>query len=133
MKNLASVTLGLLLVPILFSQCSKEDDDNALFDTRFYTSSPSGAMSLYIDDVYKGELRYFGSAPACGSTTADAMKPLSMKLRSGEYRVTGKNAQGKIVSRSVVRLSTSTKGTSGNLGGIQLQDNGECVTIGLFE
>lgn len=65
------------------------------------------------------------------SFPSDGPKPLNMQLQSGEYKITGKDAGGKELSSSVIRISANRLRSTGSLGGVSMDDNGSCLTIGL--
>ena len=132
MKSICSVIFISLLAAILFTRC-KKDDPNAIFNASFYTTKATGKLFLYIDDTYKGELPYFSKEPSCGSQNGDGQKPLAIQLKSGEYRIVGKDSSGGAMSSGTVYISTSTTSASGGIGGQSVSSNGDCVVIGLFE
>ncbi len=132
MKRIFTVVLASLLSALLFMQC-KKDDPNAIFNASFYTPDATGKLSLYIDGAYKGVLPYFAKEPTCGAQNGDGQLPLTMQLKSGEYGIVGKDSLNRIVSSGTIRISTSTNGASGGIGGQSLSNNGDCVVVGLFE
>ncbi len=132
MKNTLTTIFVCLLATLLFTQCNK-DDNSKVFNARFYTTKANGKLSLYVDDVYKGELPYFSNAPDCGATYSDAQKPLNTQLPSGEYRIAGKNSQGQVTSYGIMKISRNKMSASGGIGGMSLNSSEECLTIGLSE
>lgn len=132
MKRIFSVVFASLLAALLFTQC-KKDDPNAIFNASFYTTKATGSLSLYIDDIYRGELPYFSKEPTCGAQNGDGQSPLTMQLKSGEYRIVGKNSQDRVTSSGTIAISVSTTSASGGIGGQSISNNGGCVVIGLFE
>lgn len=132
MIKTSGILLTTVLASVMFMQCSK-DDSNAVFNTRFYTDKPNAKLSLYIDDVYQGKLPYFSTKPECGQEYGDGLKPLLATLPSGEYRITGKNEHDSVVSFGVMRLSRNKMSVSGNRGGLSVQNNGDCVIVGVSE
>ena len=132
MKNICSVLLVSLLAALLFAQCKKEDSDT-IFNTSFYTSKANAKLSLYIDDTYKGELPYFPEQPACGQINGESQKPLTTQLRSGEYRIAGRDEHNKVISLGTIKISKNKMSSSGGIGGQSLFNSGDCLVIGLFE
>ena len=132
MKNLLALTLVSLFSMVFLTQCKKDDLDKD-FTVNFYTSEEDGKMSLFIDDEYKGELLYMAAIPECGKNYGDGAAPLSFTLKSGSYKITGKNEQGLEVSTHIIRLSASTKGASGRMGGCRMDGGEDCVAVGLFD
>jgi hypothetical protein len=65
---LAAATLSAV---VFLAQCSK-DNSNAEFSTNFYTTQAEGKLTLFINDVYQGELAYIAATPQCGATYTDA-------------------------------------------------------------
>ena len=129
MKKMLLFAPAALLTALLFTACTKEK--NRVFNANFYTSEPNTQMFLYIDDVYQGQLAFFQNKPECGGSAGDGPKLLGMQLNSGEYKVTGKNAQGTVLSTAVIRLRANSLGSTGNVGGIRMEDNGSCLTVDL--
>ncbi len=132
MKATISSGLALVFALLLIIGCKKEDP-NAVFNTSFFTTRANGRLSLYVDDVYKGDLPYFSTEPVCGGQNSDGQLPLTMQLKTGEYRITGKDSTGRVISSGTVRIGTCRTGASGGIGGQSLSASGSCVIIGLFE
>jgi len=132
MKHRLFLVSATLFITLLFTACEK-DDMNKVFDVNFYTSNPSGKMILYIDDVAKGELSHFDTAPVCGQAFSDGANPISMQLKAGEYLISGKNDLGQIVAYGTIKITEHKLSTSGGMGGISITKNEDCVTVGLFE
>ena len=135
MKKTVLLSLSAATV-LLFTQCSKENCDKN-FNANFYTTNTTGKLSLYIDDAYKGELPVMQAVPQCGANYGDGTKPLSFNLKSGKYKVTGKNAQGQVVSQSTMtingtKIGTSVTSGSGAVGGISIHNTEDCLAVGIF-
>ena len=133
MKKLSAVSVGLALITTVLSSCTKDECASAVFDASFYTSNPQGVYTLYIDNVEKGTLHYFATAPQCGQTFDEASSPLKLRLPSGTYALTARNPQGQIVSAGKITICKYSGGTSGGIGGINMFSTESCVTVGLFE
>ena len=131
MKSKCTVVFASLLTLLLFAQC-KKDDPNAIFNASFYAAK-DGMHTLYIDDTFRGELPYFSKEPSCGSQNGDAQLPLTIQLKSGVYRITGKDSLNRVGSSGTITVSTSTMSASGSIGGLSISNNGDCVIIGLSE
>ncbi len=118
---------------VFFMQCTK-DDMSKTFHAHFYTTKQTGKMFLFVDGVSKGGLVSSQDMPACGDVASDvANVPLLLELRSGTYQITGKDEQGNIVSNSTMSISANRKSVSGNLGGLKLVSNDDCISVGLSE
>ena len=130
MKNVLSVVLASLLALLLFSQCKK--DDNEIYNAGFYTSQETGKLFLYIDGSYVGDLPFFASAPSCEQNFNETESPLYYQLRSGEYRITGKDEHGTVISDGYLKINKSTFGGPQITGGQIAQRSGNCVMVGLF-
>ncbi len=128
-KGLAAT--GALLIILLFSQCNKDDSDK-VFNARFYTTKANEKLFLYVDGAYKGELPYFSNVPACDAIYGDGTRPLTAQLPSGEYKIMGKNKQGEVISYGTIQISRNRMSTSGNTGGLSLNDNEDCLAVGVF-
>lgn len=127
MKNILAIVTATLFITLLFTQCNK--DDSKIFNTKFYTTQSQEKLFLYIDGTAKGELPYFAEAPDCNSVYSDGPHPFIAQLPSGEYRVTGKNSQGDVVTDGMIKLSKKTMGVSGFIGGQGLSSTDDCVII----
>ena len=131
---MAAVTMALLL-----SQCKKDDATNSDFNAHFWTSvenNDSSALSLYINNVYKGELPYLASNPACGN--ADSIT-LSLTLPSGTYQLAAKDKQGITRTSSSFKIWKNNEETGmevssipGYYGGCAVISEGNCVIVNLF-
>jgi hypothetical protein len=132
MKNLFALILTSIFSLTLLTQCSKEDLQKE-FNTNFYTSDENGTMSLYIDDEYKGVLPYMAAAPECGADYGDGVPPLNFTLKTGSYKVTGKNEQGQVVSEHILCIRADGMGASGRMGGSRGDSKGDCLAVGLFK
>ena len=132
MKPILFLVFATLFASLLFTGC-KKDDPNAMFHVSFFTSKANGPLSLYLDGNYKGVLPYFAQTPGCGNPNSDGQLPINMLLKSGKYTIEGKDSLGRITSSGSIKISTSTMGSSGNLGGQSLSSTSDCVVVGLFE
>ena len=133
MKNLLALIGVSIFSTVFLTQCKKEDCGKD-FNTNFYTSTANTQMWLYVDDVYKGELPYMATVPECSANYGDGTPPLAMTLKTGRYKITGKNAQGVVVSDAIVTIRTNGVGGSGKIGGNRVDSRGDdCLAIGLFE
>lgn len=131
MKRIFPLATALALSSLLFTQCKKEDQ-NKIFDFNFYTSQPAIKMFLFVDDVPKGVLPYLATEPSCGTVSTDGMAPLQMQLRSGSYRIVGKDSLGRVLSSDVFRISANSMGSSGSIGGLMSNQKDNWVSVGLF-
>lgn len=132
MKRICSVVFAPLLAVLLFTQCKKEDP-NLVFNTVFYTTEPTGKLTLYINGANKGVLPYFSAEPGCGSQPGDGKVPLAVSLKSGSYQITGKDSLGGVISSGTIRISKSTMGVSGTTGGMRMSGDSGCLAIGLYD
>ena len=132
MKRYIVITLSFAFVALLFTQCNKRDSGK-IFNANFYTTQSTVKLTLYVDDVAKGVLPYFAQAPQCAAGYGDALKPLNLQLKSGRYRIDGKNEAGQVVSSGVIQISEDRMSTSGILGGQSLNNTGDCLAIGLWK
>ena len=132
MKNLLAVLLVSIFSLSFLTQC-KKDNLSKDFNTNFYTSDENGTMSLYIDGEYKGVLPYMAAVPECGASYGDGAPPLSFTLKTGSYKITGKNEQGQVVSEHVLRVKANGLGASGSIGGSRGDSKDDCLAVGLFK
>ncbi len=123
--------VALALASLFLVQCKKEDK-NMVFDFNFYTSQSTAKMFLYVDDAPKGILPYFAQQPTCGSVSSDGVAPLRMQLRSGSYRIVGKDSLGTVLSSGTFHISANSMDNSGDIGGQMSAQQGHCVSLGLF-
>lgn len=131
MKQYIAVCLSVAFATLLFTQCNKSDSGK-IFNANFYTTQSTVKLTLYVDGVAKGMLPYFAQAPQCGVGYGDATKPLNLQLKSGKYRIQGKNEAGQVMSSGDIQISDNRMSTSGNLGGQSLSNTGDCLAIGLW-
>lgn len=132
MKRYIVNTLSFAFVALLFTQCNKSDSGK-IFNANFYTTQSTVKLTLYVDDVAKGMLPYFAQAPECVAGYGDAIKPLNLQLKSGQYRIDGKNEAGQVITSGVIQISNDRMYTTGILGGQSLVNNGDCLAIGLWK
>lgn len=130
MKNTITSFLTAALAVLLLTQCSK---DETMYNAHFWTSNDTSQvrLSLYIDNVYKGELPYLTSAPGCSSEG-----PLSFPMESGKHDIVAKDAQGNIRSSGTVKMKRtaqrSSMSSSGTLGGQDLYSNNDCLIVKVY-
>lgn len=131
MKRTGFALIALVILAFLFAQCKKKDD-NRLWNAGFYSSWAQGKMFLYINDAYQGELPYFAAPPTCEQRFSETLSPRYEQLQSGQYKITGKDSSGRVMSESWVTIREGSLGTEGGTGGARVDQNGDCVMIGLF-
>jgi|GEM_PF-3067097 len=132
MKHYAVVIVASLFAVIVFTQCTKRDSGK-IFNANFYTTNATGRLTLYVDDIDKGMLPYFALAPQCGAEYADGIKPLNLQLKSGKYKIVGKNEAGQVISSGIIQIGSDQMSSSGSLGGQSVANSGDCLAIGLWE
>ena len=132
MKRIFYSILACTVIVLIVAGCNK-DDSSGVFNTRFYTSEQDSKLFLYLDGSYVGMLSAFSTPPTCSNENIGVQLPLTMELRSGRYRVVGKDRTGTVVSSSIMVLGKATTSISGNLGGQAVFLTNNCVTINVFK
>ena len=122
-----------LVASAIFAGCTKED--NTVFNAQFYSTHASdGALTLYINDAYRGDLTYRDAPPTCGGGATDGGTTLALQLPAGEYRVAAKNASGQTISSALMKIGKCKNGARGNgPGGMSMSNDGSCVIVGLWQ
>lgn len=136
MKKVLILCLPAFLFVMLFTQCRKANEpDGTVFNANFYTDSDStrGTMFLYIDGQYKGELPYIAQRPSCGASYGDGNQPLAMRLKSGTYKIEGKDSKGTVKSSGEIFVSKRSSSGSGGIGGQSVMVSNDCLIVGLSE
>lgn len=133
MKNYVAVFAVALVSLFVFAQCKKELNDNEVYNAGFYSSRQNGKLFLYIDGAYKGELPYFAAPPTCEQNFSETQSPFYYTLKSGEYKIEGKDERGNLISSGTLRMNKSEFGGTGYIGGQDARRNGDCVMVGLYE
>lgn len=132
MKRIFYSIVVCTVTMLVVAGCNK-DDSSAVFNTRFYTTEQNSKLFLYLDGSYVGMLSAFSTPPTCSNENIGVQLPLTIQLRSGSYRVVGKDSTGTVVSSSIIVLGKSTTSASGSLGGQAVFASNNCVTINVFK
>lgn len=133
MKKASFILVACVLAVILFAQCKKDCD--MVYNAQFYTPQSTGKLFLYIDGNYQGELPYMATAPECGKVYSDEQKPFTTQLRSGEYKLEGKDEHGVVRTAAIIRFDRKSSYLGGGPvgGGASFNTSGDCAIISLFE
>ncbi|HTM67128.1 MAG TPA: hypothetical protein VL093_12445 [Flavipsychrobacter sp.] len=132
MKRIFYSIVVCTVTMLVVAGCNK-DDSSAVFNTRFYTTEQNSKLFLYLDGSYVGMLSAFSTPPTCSNENIGVQLPLTIQLRSGSYRVVGKDSTGTVVSSSIIVLGKTTTSVSGSLGGQAVFASNNCVTINVFK
>ena len=107
-KNIFLFALGT----ILFTSCCKENEPSTHKVGFYYMDTTSkneekASYQLFIDNVYKGDLKALSAAPACGDASL-----LYCNLDESKHDVEVKNAKGEYVNSEYLQI-TKCKTKSG--------------------
>ncbi|MBA3681640.1 MAG: hypothetical protein H0W73_10830 [Bacteroidetes bacterium] len=112
-----SLSKMFILVSTLFvlTNCKKL---GKTYDGYFYTDieNPSGPLYLYVDDAYKGELPNLKTRLAPNNDTL-LNQALHLSLKSGRYKIVGKDAQGSVKSSGTLKFRSYSTSGSSTIGG----------------
>ena len=101
---------------IVLTNCKKF---GKTFDTYFYTDieNTAGPLYLYIDGNSKGELPNLKTSL---SPTNDTIinNALHLRLRSGKYKIEGKDNQGTVKVSGYIKFRTNAVGNGSTMGGL---------------
>lgn len=103
------------------------------FDTYFYTDieNYNGPLFLYIDGKSKGELPNLKTSL---SPTNDTIinNALHFSLRSGKYKIEGKNNQGNLKYSGYLKFRTNSIGGGGIMGGAASASSGDIIVNKIY-
>lgn len=131
MKKASLISFACILAALLFARCKKDCD--IVYNAQFYTPQSSGKLYLYIDGDNRGELPYMATAPTCGQTYSDEQKPLTTQLRSGKYKLEGRDQDGVVRTTAFIEFDKHSGRLSGGQGGASFSASEDCAIISLFE
>jgi hypothetical protein len=129
MKKLILVSFALIAGGAMFMRCQKDD---TVFDCYFYTTNDTSTttLSLYVDDVLKGELPMLADHPECGdSILANA---LHLQLTAGKYEFVARDQDDKKKCLSDVKFNMDLIDTFAKVGFLYTHDSGTCIVFGLY-
>ncbi len=134
MKKLSALSAGLALMTTGLISCNKDDcNDNTIYNVSFFTPENQGAHTLYIDNIEKGTLNYFATAPQCGQLSNEGSQPLKLQLPAGTYFISARNGQGQVTTSANITISKTITRVAGEMGGTSVSSEESCVVIGLWE
>lgn len=124
------IKLLLLASAIVLTNCKKY---GKTFDTYFYTDmeNSNGPLFLYIDGDTKGELPNLKTtlSPANDTILSNA---LHFRLRSGKYKIEGKDHDGTLKFSGYLKFRPGSIGTGGTMGGSGTSAAGNVIVTKIF-
>jgi len=88
-------------------------------------------MSLFLDGDYKGDLPNLHTRMAVDNDTI-LTQGLHLTLKSGKYKLIGKDKQGTIRCEGTIKFSNNSAGGSSTKGGNGSAGSGNTTVVKLF-
>lgn len=131
MRRTSKLFIIVLLSILIFPNCKKQP---STFSVYFYTSKTVSEtkLDLFIEDQYKGELPNLIGKPQCNASDTLKKECLFIGLKSGKYKIVARDKQGSIISSGTIKFKRNSVHTSGDIGGIELTSDDDCLIVGLF-
>jgi hypothetical protein len=102
------------------------------YDTYFYTDieNTSGPLTLYVDGENKGALPNLKTSVSPGNDTV-INNALHLNLRSGRYKIEGKDDQGNVKCSGTLKFRTNSLNCSSTMGGQATASSGKIIVTKL--
>lgn len=128
-KGLIKLTV-LVSALILLTNCKKF---GSTFDAYFYTDveGSAGPLFLFVDGESKGELPNLKTSTSPANDTV-LNKALHLKLRSGKYKIEGKDSDGKVKFSGYLKFRSNCVANGGTLGGQATASSGKVIVTKIY-